>query len=237
MRFDVVTIFPSLVADAASYGVLGRAIEQNLIQLAAHDLRDWCHDRYRQVDDTPYGGGPGMVMKPEPFFEAVEQLRGENSHVVLLSPQGQLLDHELARRLSEREHLILLCGRYEGVDERVRSALVDEEVSIGDYVLSGGEFGALVVLDAVSRLVDGVLGNETSTDQESHTQGLLEYPQYTRPAEYRSMAVPADLSEGHHEQIRLWRRREALRRTLERRPDLLARAVLTDEDWQLLGEL
>ncbi len=237
MRFDVVTIFPGLVADAASYGVLGRAIEQNLIQLAAHDLRDWCHDRYRQVDDTPYGGGPGMVMKPEPFFEAVEQLRGENSHVVLLSPQGRLLSHELARDLSERQHLILLCGRYEGVDERVRSALVDEEVSIGDYVLSGGELAALVVLDAVGRLVDGVLGNDTSTDQESHTQCLLEYPQYTRPAEYRSMAVPAELAEGHHEQIRLWRRRESLRRTLERRPDLLARAVLTDEDWQLLGEL
>jgi len=237
MRFDVVTIFPSLVADVASYGVLGRSIQQGLIQLAAHDLRDWCHDRYRQVDDTPYGGGPGMVMKPEPFFEAVEQLRVEGSHVVLLSPQGRVFSHQAAHQLAQREHVILLCGRYEGVDERVRSALVDEEISIGDYVLSGGEVAALVVLDAVARLVDGVLGNDTSTDQESHTQSLLEYPQYTRPAQYRSMAVPLELIEGHHEQIRLWRRREALRRTLARRPDLLARGALTDEDWRLLGEL
>ncbi len=237
MRFDVVSIFPGLIADAASYGVLGRAIEQNLLQMAAHDLRDWCHDRYRQVDDTPYGGGPGMVMKPEPFFEAVEQLRGPASHVVLMSPQGAVFSHESAARLATRDHVIVLCGRYEGVDERVRANLVDEEISIGDYVLSGGEFAALVLIDAVARLVSGVLGNETSADQESHAQKLLEHPHYTRPAEYRGMAVPLELAEGHHEQIRVWRRKEALRRTLARRPDLLARAALTDEDWQLLGEL
>ncbi len=240
MRFDIVTIFPQLVEHAMQYVVLGRALDSGLLRAGVHNLRDYCHDRHRQVDDTPYGGGPGMVMKPEPFFEAVNALRADGhgeARVVLLSPQGQAFDQETARRLSRCSRMILLCARYEGVDERVRETLVDEEISIGDYVLSGGEFAALVVMDAVARMVDGVLGNEQSADQESHAQGLLEYPQYTRPPVYDELAVPDILIHGHHEQIRYWRRLQALKRTLQRRPDLLGRAEWTDEDWQILGTL
>ena len=240
MRFDVVTIFPDLIADAISHGVLGRAVAQGLVEVCVHDLRDFCHDRHRQVDDTPYGGGPGMVMKPEPFFDAVRSLQAERAspaHVVLLSPQGRVLTQQHAAELAERERIMLLCPRYEGVDERVRQALVDEEISIGDYVLSGGEFPALVVMDAVARLLEGVLGNEASPQQESHSESLLEHPQYTRPAVFEGMAVPEVLTEGQHERVRRWRRAETLRRTLDRRPDLLARAELTSEDWEILGEL
>lgn len=240
MRFDVITIFPSLIEQAVQHGILGRGIETGLVVCEVHNLRNYCHDRHCQVDDTPYGGGPGMVMKPEPFFEAVRTLRQDghgSAHVVLLSPQGRVFDQEKARQLTQQRRIIMLCARYEGVDERVRQALVDEELSIGDYVISGGEFAALVVMDAVGRLVDGVLGNDQSADQESHAQGLLEYPQFTRPATYEGMDVPEVLIEGHHEQIRRWRRTQALKRTLKRRPDLLARADLTDEDWQILGNL
>jgi tRNA (guanine37-N1)-methyltransferase len=240
MRFDVITIFPQLIEQAIQYGILGRAVESELLQVVIHNLRDYCHDRHRQVDDTPYGGGPGMVMKPEPFFEVVRTLRDDgqgDGRVVLLSPQGQSFNQQKARQLGLHSRLILLCARYEGIDERVRKAVVDEEISIGDYVLSGGEFAALVVMDAVARMIDGVLGNEESAEQESHTQGLLEYPQYTRPAIFEDMAAPDILIHGHHEQIRRWRRMQALKRTLQRRPDLLVRAELTDEDWQLLGTL
>ncbi len=240
MHIDVVTIFPDLIADALGYGILGRAAAGDLVNIAVYDLRDYCHDRHSQVDDTPYGGGPGMVMKPEPFFDAVSSLQAEADqpgHVILLSPQGRLFNQQIARQLTQQGRLILLCSRYEGIDERVREALADQELSIGDYVLSGAEFAALVVMDAVVRLVDGVLGNEASTLQESHAEGLLEYPQYTRPAVYQGMAVPELLVRGHHEEIRRWRRRQALKRTLERRPDLLSSADLTDEDWQILGEL
>jgi tRNA (guanine37-N1)-methyltransferase len=180
------------------------------------------------------------MMKPEPFFEVVRTLRDDgqgDGRVVLLSPQGQSFNQQKARQLGLHSRLILLCARYEGIDERVRKAVVDEEISIGDYVLSGGEFAALVVMDAVARMIDGVLGNEESAEQESHTQGLLEYPQYTRPAIFEDMAAPDILIHGHHEQIRRWRRMQALKRTLQRRPDLLVRAELTDEDWQLLGTL
>ncbi len=240
MHFDVVSIFPDLIANAVQYGILRRAIEKNLVKVAVHDLRDYCHDRHCQVDDTPYGGGAGMVMKPEPFFEAVAGLQadgGDCPHIVLLSPQGELLTQPKAHELGERSRIALLCARYEGVDERVREALADEELSIGDYVLSGGEFAALVVMDTVSRLIEGVLGNEESVGDESHSQGLLEYPQYTRPPLYQGLAVPEILVRGDHEEIRRWRRAEALRRTLQRRPDLLSSAELTDEDWQILGEL
>ncbi len=240
MRIDVVSIFPDLIADAVRYGIVHRAVENDLVNIAVHNLRDYCHDRHCQVDDTPYGGGPGMVMKPEPFFEAVRSLRADSTdpgHVILLSPQGQALDQQRARELTQHGRLILLCARYEGIDERVREALADQELSIGDYVLSGAEFAALVVMDAVIRLLAGALGNEDSTAQESHTEGLLEYPQYTRPAVYEGMAVPDLLVRGHHEEIRRWRRQQALKRTLQRRPDLLSSAELTDEDWEILGEL
>jgi len=240
MRFDVITIFPDLIADAVAHGVLGRALAQGLVEVSVHDLRDFCHDRHRQVDDTPYGGGPGMVMKPEPFFDAVRSLQTQTpspAHVVLLSPQGRVLTQPHAAELAERERIMLLCARYEGVDERVRQGLVDEEISIGDYVLSGGEFPALVVMDTVARLVQGVLGNEDSPQQESHTESLLEHPQYTRPAVFEGMAVPEVITEGRHEGVRRWRRAESLRRTLRRRPDLLARAELSAEDWEILGQL
>lgn len=239
MRFDVITIFPQMIEQAAAWGVIGKAAQQNLLTIHAVDLRDYCHDSYRQVDDTPYGGGPGMVMKPEPFFEAVDDIKDRSpgpAHVVLLTPQGATFNQAKARDLAKHEHLILLCARYEGVDERVCEALVDEEISVGDYVLSGGELAALIIIDAVSRLVPGVLGNENSIEQESHSEKLLEYPQYTRPAQYRGMSVPDVLAHGYHEQIRVWRRIQALKRTAERRPDMFAAADFTDEDWKLLGE-
>lgn len=236
---QILTLFPEFFDSPLACSIPSRAISAGLLQVDCINIRDFSTDKHNRVDDKPYGGGPGMVMKPEPFFEAVDDLRRTDceSHVVLLSPQGETLNHQLARSLSHRDHLILLCARYEGIDERVRTSIVDEEISIGDYVLSGGEFPALVLLDCVGRLVDGVLGNEASAEQESHSQSLLEYPQYTRPAEYRGMSVPDELVDGHHEQVRLWRRKQALARTLKRRPELLARAPLSDEDWQLLGEL
>lgn len=240
MRIDVITIFPDLITDALGYGIIRRGVESGIIDIQVHDLRDFCHDRHKQVDDTPYGGGPGMVMKPEPFFEATEAIQAENPKsgpVILPSPQGRLFDQQMASSLAGREQMTILCARYEGIDERVRQALVDEEVSVGDYVLSGGEFPALIIIDSVVRLVEGVLGNAASTQTESHSETLLEHPHYTRPAVFRDMEVPEVLQHGDHEQIRRWRRRESLRRTLQRRPDLLARADLTPEDWELLGEL
>ncbi|MEN6547994.1 MAG: tRNA (guanosine(37)-N1)-methyltransferase TrmD [Armatimonadia bacterium] len=238
MRIDIVTIFPDFVNQALSFSIIGRAISRGAVQAQAHDLRQWTHDAHRTVDDTPYGGGPGMVMKPEPFFEALDDLRAadtNDAHVILLTPQGRTFNQRMAERLSQRSHLIFLCGHYEGVDERV-AALADEQISLGDFVLTGAELPALVITDAVVRLLPGVLGNEASPLEESFS-GLLEYPQYTRPPEYRGLKVPDVLLGGHHEQVRVWRRREALRRTRDRRPDLLATAELTDEDWRLLGQL
>lgn len=240
MQIDVITIFPDLITDALGYGIIRGGIESDIIHIEVHDLRDFCHDRHCQVDDTPYGGGPGMVMKPEPFFEATEAVQADNGDrgpVVLPSPQGHPFDQQVASSLAEQPQLTILCARYEGIDERVRQALVDQEISIGDYVLSGGELPALVIIDSVVRLVDGVLGNAASAQSDSHSEGLLEHPHYTRPATFRDMEVPEVLQEGDHEQIRRWRRRESLRRTLRRRPDLLARADLRPEDWELLGEL
>ena len=219
MKIDVVTIFPRLVEDFAAGGLLGRALARGLLELRAHDLRRWSTDRHRSVDDEPYGGGAGMVMTPAPFFDAVEELATESSHVVLLSPRGAVLDQASVERLARRPHLILLCGRYEGVDERV-AKLAHAEVSIGDYVLAGGELPALVVIEAISRLIPGVLGNPSSLATESHTSGLLEHPQYTRPAEYRGMRVPDVLLSGDHGAVARWRQQEARRITSERRPDL-----------------
>jgi tRNA (guanine37-N1)-methyltransferase len=222
MRIDVVTLFPSLFDEPLRVSLLGKAVESGLIDVRVHDLRDHGLGRHRSVDDEPYGGGAGMVMRPEPIFAAVEALADERSHVVLLSPRGTRLDQPVVARLARRHHLILVCGRYEGVDERVSEHLADEEISIGDFVIAGGELAALVVIEAVSRLLPGVLGNEASLIAESHATRLLEYPQYTRPAEFRGHRVPEILLSGDHEAIEQWRRERAEDITRRRRPDLLA---------------
>jgi len=240
VKFDIVTIFPRMVQAALTEGVVSRAVGAGVLDVKVHDLRDHTSDRHRSVDDVPYGGGPGMVMKPEPLAKAVEtirQQRGNPSAVVLLSPQGRLFTQAEAVRLSRLEHVVFLCGRYEGMDERVRELVATEELSIGDYVLSGGELPALVIMDAVSRLVPGVVGDATSVEEESFSRGLLDYPHYTRPAEFGGRKVPEVLLSGHHAEVRRWRKRVALRRTLERRPDLLATATLDDEERELLDEL
>jgi tRNA (guanine37-N1)-methyltransferase len=243
MRFDVVTIFPAMVQQALGAGIVGRAIGRGLLAVGVHDLRDFTTDRHRVVDDVPYGGGPGMVLKPEPLFRALDAMAAIDSvrpTVLLTSPQGTLLTQAVAERFSRQPRLVLLCGRYEGVDERVRSR-VDEEISIGDYVLSGGELAALVVIDAVARLVPGVVGDEQSVAEDSFGRGLLDYPHYTRPAELAAgdevLKVPDVLMSGNHAGIRRWRKRQALARTFERRPDLLERAALDDEEKKLLREM
>jgi len=240
MIIEVVTLFPAMVEQCASHSIIGRARESGALQLRVVDLRDYTHDRHRTADDAPYGGGAGMVMKVEPLDEAITDLRqkaGEPVRVILMSPQGRKLDQRLVEELAEEGHLVLICGHYEGVDERVREHLVDDEISIGDYVLTGGELPALVLVDAVARYIPGVLGKAESAEEESFRDGLLEYPQYTRPEEYRGWRVPEVLLSGHHAMIARWRRRESLRRTLERRPDLLASARLTRNDLQMLEEL
>lgn len=240
MIIEVVTLFPAMVEQCASHSIIGRARESGALQLRVVDLRDYTHDRHRTADDAPYGGGAGMVMKVEPLDEAIADLRrkaGEPVRVILMSPQGRKLDQRLVEELAEEGHLVLICGHYEGVDERVREHLVDDEISIGDYVLTGGELPALVLVDAVARYIPGVLGKAESAEEESFRDGLLEYPQYTRPEEYRGWRVPDVLLSGHHAMIARWRRRESLRRTLERRPDLLASAHLTRDDLQMLEEL
>lgn len=220
MRIDVITIFPELFGSHLSTSLLGRAIEAGRLDVRVHDLRRHGRGKHRSVDDAPFGGGAGMVMRPEPIFAAVEEVRSDHSYIVLLSPRGTLLRHEVARRLSELDHLILICGRYEGVDERVVRHLCDEEISIGDFVLAGGELGALVLIETVTRLVPGVVGNEGSLESESHAHGLLEYPQYTRPAEFRGWSVPEVLLSGNHAEIERWRQEQARELTRSRRPDL-----------------
>lgn len=242
MKIDVITTFPDVFSPVLDSSILKRAQEAGVVSVTVHDLRQWATDAHRTTDDYPYGGGVGMVMKPEPFFAAVEELRcpsdaGCAEEVVLLSPQGELLTQKLARELSGRDHLILLCGHYEGVDERVRNHLATRQVSIGDYVLTGGELPAMVVIDAVARLLPGALGAEEGAETDSFSDGLLEYPHYTRPAEFRGWKVPQVLLSGHHEQIRRWRRKQSLRRTRELRSDLLAKASLTEEDRELLAEI
>lgn len=223
MRVDVVTLFPELVESAANVSLLGRAIEQGILSVHCTNPRDFATDRHRTVDDAPFGGGAGMVMKCEPLFAAVESLREVNSleRVILLSPRGQRLTQAKVRELAQAKDLVLICARYEGVDERVSQALVTEEISIGDYVLSGGELPALVLIEAMSRMLPGVVGDWESVETDSFYNGLLGYPQYTRPAEFRGMEVPAVLREGNHALIAKWRQDEALRLTRERRPDLL----------------
>ena len=266
MKFDIVTIFPDFFRGPLEHGIVRRAQEAGLVEIAVHDLRVHTRDRHKTVDDRPFGGGEGMVLKPEPIFECVEALgiapkekRDACSEtVVLLSPQGRMFGQGVAQELAQLQRIIFICGRYEGVDERVAEQLVDREISVGDFVLSGGELGAALILDAVTRLLPGALGNKDSNQQESFTAysgdvavtdgnkvpsstcssgGLFDYPHYTRPAEYRGMSVPEVLSGGNHEQIRKWRRKQALIKTWRNRPDLLAKVELSKEDSDLLAEI
>ena len=239
MKFDILTIFPEMFSAYLREGVLGRAVKKGVVDAGIVNIRDFARGPHRTTDDRPYGGGDGMVMKPEPLcraLESVDRLKGE-SLVILLSPQGEKFDQAIAWELSGWNQLILVCGRYEGVDERVRLTRVDRELSIGDFILSGGELGAMVIMDSVSRLIPGVLGGETSNLEESFENGLLEYPQYTRPSVFDGKEVPEILLSGDHEKIRLWRRTESLKRTLERRPDLLKKARLTRQDELILARL
>jgi tRNA (guanine37-N1)-methyltransferase len=266
MKIDILTIFPDFFRGPLDYGIVRRARETGLVEITIHDLRTFTKDKHRTVDDRPFGGGEGMVLKPEPIFECLESLgdvapreqrlsltAGAKQSVILLSAQGRRLDQALAAELSALDYIALICGRYEGVDERISEHLADREVSIGDYVLSGGELGAAVIVDTVTRLIPGAVGNQNSTRQESFTEhaevsfdgpsstcvsgGLLDYPHYTRPADFRGMAVPEVLVNGNHDQIRSWRRKTALAKTLRNRPDLLERVVLTAEDEKLLNQI
>ena len=244
MHIDILTLFPQMFDSPFSASILKRAIDRKLVSVSLHNIRDHTHDKHHTVDDYAYGGGSGMMLKPEPIFETVESIKSgyanqesSQSPVILLTPQGRCFSQEIAYELSQCSHLILICGRYEGVDERVREHLVTDEISIGDYVLSGGEIAAMVVVDAVVRLLPGVLGSEASAIDDSHATGLLEYPQYTRPAVYRGWSVPQVLLSGDHAQIAKWRREQAIQRTLERRPELLDKASLRLEKRQLVNRL
>jgi tRNA (guanine37-N1)-methyltransferase len=268
-RIDILTIFPDFFRGPLDYGIVRRARETGLVEISVHDLRAFTKDKHRTVDDRPFGGGEGMVLKPDPIFECLESFgdvtsrearlsAGTKQSVILLSAQGRRFDQSLAGELSSLDRIVLICGRYEGVDERISEHLADREVSIGDYVLSGGELGAAVIVDAITRLIPGAVGNSASTRQESFTAhtgegaratlesgpsstcvsgGLLDYPHYTRPADFRGMAVPEVLVNGNHEQIRSWRRKTALAKTLRNRPDLLERVVLSAEDEELLAQI
>jgi tRNA (guanine37-N1)-methyltransferase len=237
MRIDFLTIFPGLISGVLQHSLLNQAGKKGLLEFQVHDLRDYTHDRHRTVDDEPYGGGPGMVFKPEPVFEAVEAIRQDGARIILPSPQGEPFSAQIAEQLAGNSQLIFLCGRYEGVDERVREALVDRELSIGDFVVMGGELPSLLMTEAIVRYVPGIVGDEQSVQFDSFQESLLDFPHYTRPAEFRGLRVPEVLMSGNHEQIRIWRRKMMLRRTLERRPDLLKRNELTTEDQRLLAEI
>jgi tRNA (guanine37-N1)-methyltransferase len=230
VHIDIFTLFPEMFQGPFNFSILKRAIDHGLVSMNIHNIRDYTHDKHHTVDDYAYGGGAGMILKPEPIFEAVESIKSNikpeigELPVILLTPQGRLFSQQIAQELSAYSHLILICGRYEGVDERVREHLVTDEISIGDYVLSGGELAAMVVVDTVVRLLPGVLGSEASLMEDSHVDGLLEYPQYTRPVEYRGWSVPEVLLSGNHAQIAKWRREQSIQRTSERRPELLDKA-------------
>jgi tRNA (guanine37-N1)-methyltransferase len=239
MRFDVLTLFPELFSSFLKETILGRAVKAGLVDIRLVNIRSFARGRHLVTDDSPFGGGEGMVMKPGPVSRALDSIdrTKDRSLVLLLTPQGRTFDQPLAWDLSRMEQIILICGRYEGVDERIRTTCVDMELSIGDFVLSGGEMAAMVVIEAVSRLVPGVLGGEKSSQEDSFEEGLLEYPQYTRPRVFKNQEVPEILLFGDHEKIRVWRRTESLKRTLERRPDLLKKAKLTEEDKRILEKL
>ena len=239
MRFDILTLFPNMFSSPLQESILGKAIEKRLIEIQIVNIREFTLDKHQVVDDTPYGGGQGMVMKVEPIARAIESVKSQNpfARTIYLTPQGKPFNQDLAQRFSSQPHLILLCGRYEGVDERVREFFIDEEISIGDYVLTGGELAAMVLVDAISRFIPGVLGSDRSAEEDSFFNSLLEYPQYTRPSNFRECCVPEVLLSGNHSAISLWRRREALRRTSLRRPDLLTQANLSAEDKKLMEEI
>jgi len=245
MRIDILTLFPEMFQVPFSSGIFKRAVDNKLVNLNVHNIRDYTHDKHHTADDYPYGGGSGMVLKPEPIFKTLESIKADillkdrtsELPVILLTPQGRLFSQQIAQELSGHSHLILICGHYEGVDERVREYMVTDEISIGDYVLTGGELPAMVVLDAVTRLLPGVLGSEASPLDDSHVSGLLEYPQYTRPATYREWQVPEILLSGDHGRIAKWRREQVILRTLERRPELLEKADLCSEEKILVERL
>lgn len=240
MKCEVITIFPEIFHGYLNTGILKRALQKKLIKVSVHNLRDYTKNRHRTVDDYPYGGGAGMVMKPEPFFASVETISPKKTErrVIMLSPIGKKFDQNIAEELSEeKRRLVFLCGRYEAIDERVKISLVDNEISIGDYILTGGELAALVIIDAIARIIPGVLGDEQSAKEDSFSSGILDYPHYTRPPLFRDMAVPDVLLSGNHKDILQWRKKESLRRTLERRPDLLEKRILSIEDNKILNEL
>ncbi len=248
MQFEVFTLLPEVFPPYLESSILKRAIQRGLIGVRIHNIRDYTHDKHHVTDDTPYGGGGGMVMKPEPVFEAVETVLGlaplqtppepeSNTPIILLTPQGRVFDQRAAEELSRHERVALLCGRYEGVDERVREHLVTDEISIGDYVLTGGELPALILIDTVSRLIPGVLGDPTGAEDDSHSMGLLEYPHYTKPSDFRGWKVPDVLLSGDHAKIEKWRRQQALLRTLNKRPDMLEKAELSREDKKFIESL
>ncbi len=238
MRFDILTLFPTMFDGPFTESILKRAQEAGLIDICLHNIRDYATDKHKITDDTPYGGGGGMVMKVEPLVRAVEDVRGNDScPVILLTPQGRVFTQQVAQELGQYERLMLVCGRYEGVDERVRQLIITDEISIGDYVLTGGELGAMVIVDAVSRLIPDVLGTRWAAEDDSHATGLLEGPHYTRPPEFRGLSVPTVLTSGDHGAVERWRRQQSIRRTWERRPDLLLKAQLGEDDQWFLAEL
>jgi tRNA (guanine37-N1)-methyltransferase len=239
MRIDVLTLFPETFSGPLEASILGRALREGVASVELHQIRDHTIDKHKVVDDYAYGGGPGMVMKPEPLATAIESVRArgqQSCRVVLLTPQGRLFNQAVVDELVQEERLILVCGHYEGVDERVRQAFIDDEISVGDFVLSGGEAAAIVVIDAVVRRLPGTLGSADSLLEESHSDGLLEYPQYTRPAEFRGLTVPDILLSGHHGEVAKWRRKQRIIRTAQRRPDLLDKACLSGEEWRIASE-
>jgi tRNA (guanine37-N1)-methyltransferase len=238
VQIDILTLFPEMFRGVFDSGVIGRAMEQGLVGINLHNFRDQTHDRHHTVDDYPYGGGAGMVLKPEPIFEAVEAIKGESDiPVILLNPAGRLFNQKVAEEFARYSRIIIICGRYEGVDQRVSEHLATDEISIGDYVLTGGEIAAMVIIDAVVRLLPGVLGSELSPREDSHVAGLLEYPQYTRPPSYRGWPVPEVLLSGNHAQIASWRREQSIRRTYQRRPELLDKVELSPEERRLVEKL
>jgi tRNA (guanine37-N1)-methyltransferase len=239
IKFDVLSIFPEMFFSPLNFSLLKKAQEKRLINICLHDIRNWASDKHRMTDDAPYGGGCGMVMKVEPLERAVAEIKGnvQEAQVILMTPQGETFNQKIAAELAEKKQIIIICGRYEGVDERVRKHIADREISIGDYILTGGELSALVLIDAVSRLIPGFLGNAQSSCSESFSDGLLEYPQYTRPAEYKSWCVPEVLISGNHAEIENWRKLESLRRTYQRRPDLLKKLDLSADDKKKLEQI
>jgi len=240
MKCDILTLFPEIINAYLKESILKRAQEKGLLDVKVYNIRDFASDRHKTVDDYPFGGGPGMVLKPEPIFKAVDFIKRDKEprRIIFLSPAGRSYDQSVAEEFSkEKKRLVFICGRYEGIDERVRSAMADDEISIGDYVMTGGELAALVIIDTSARLIKGVLGDEHSADEESFSWGLLDYPHYTRPREFMGMKIPDVLVSGNHKEIWLWRRKEALRKTLRRRPDLMKKLQLTEDDKKILSDL